>query len=201
MTPFTRLSSVAVPVLRDNVDTDAIIPSREMRSTGRTGLADGLFAPWRYLDADARVPDPAFALNDARAGDARIILGGANFGCGSSREHAVWALAEYGIACVIAESFAPIFHANCLRNGVLAITMPRKLIEQAAWQTLDVDLERQSVRGGGVAHDFAIDPETRTMLLEGLDAIDLTLKHEGQIAGWIRADAAARPWAYLEQSK
>jgi 3-isopropylmalate/(R)-2-methylmalate dehydratase small subunit len=201
MTPFTRLASIAVPVLRDNVDTDAIIPSREMRSTGRTGLADGLFAPWRYSNADARVPDPAFALNDPRARDARIILGGANFGCGSSREHAVWALAEYGIACVIAESFAPIFYANCLRNGVLALVMPRPLIEQAAWQMLDVDLARQSVRCAGLDHAFAIDAEARTMLLEGLDAIDLTLKQAGHIAGWIRADAAARPWVYLEQSK
>jgi len=201
MTPFTPITSVAVPVLRDNVDTDAIIPSREMRTTGRTGLADGLFAPWRYTNADARTPNPDFALNDPRAAAARILLGGANFGCGSSREHAVWALAEYGIGCVIAESFAPIFYANCLRNGVLALAMPRAAIEQATWQQLEVDLAQQTVSGPDIDYLFTIDPEARTMLLEGLDAIDLTLKQARQIAGWIKADADARPWVYLEQAR
>ena len=137
MTPFTSLSSVAIPLLRDNVDTDAIIPSREMRSTGRTGLADGLFAPWRYLDVDARLPDPAFPLNDARSKGAQILLGGENFGCGSSREHAVWALAEWGIRAVIAPSFAPIFKANCLRNGLLPVELPAA---DLAWATVHIDL-------------------------------------------------------------
>ncbi|HEY5760652.1 MAG TPA: 3-isopropylmalate dehydratase small subunit, partial [Steroidobacter sp.] len=97
MTPFTVVTSVAAPLLRDNVDTDAIIPSREMKSTGKTGLAAGLFAPWRYLSSGSREPDPAFVLNQPRYADAHILLGGENFGCGSSREHAVWALAEHGI--------------------------------------------------------------------------------------------------------
>ena len=112
MTPFTVVRSIAVPLLRDNVDTDAIIPSREMKTTGRTGLAAGLFAPWRYSDVAARTPDPDFPLNRPAAQGAAILLGGANFGCGSSREHAVWALAEHGIRCVIAESFAPIFRGE-----------------------------------------------------------------------------------------
>ena len=111
--PFTAL---AAPLIRDNVDTDTIIPSREMRTTGRDGLAEGLFAPWRYTDADARRKDHDFVLNQPAHHEAALLLGGANFGCGSSREHAVWALAEWGIRAIIAESFAPIFRGNCVRN-------------------------------------------------------------------------------------
>lgn len=199
MTPFTTLTSVAVPLLRDNVDTDAIIPSREMKSTGRTGLADGLFAPWRYTDVAARTPDPAFALNRPEAAGARILLGGANFGCGSSREHAVWALGEYGIACVIAESFAPIFRANCIRNGILPVTLPREAIEGLAWRRLTVDLTAQTVSNGDDTHPFVIEAEPREMLLGGLDAIDLTLKALPRIEAWTDSDRLARPWVYLEK--
>jgi 3-isopropylmalate/(R)-2-methylmalate dehydratase small subunit len=200
MTPFTTLSSVAVPLLRDNVDTDAIIPSREMKSTGRTGLSDGLFAPWRYTDAVARTPDPEFPLNQPPARAAQILLGGANFGCGSSREHAVWALAEYGIRCVIAESFAPIFRANCIRNGILPVTLDRTTVESLGWQTLDVDLTAQTVTATGKAHAFTIEDEPRQMLLEGLDAIALTLKSLPEIDAWTAADRASRPWIYAGQA-
>ena len=124
MTPFTTLTSVVVPLIRDNIDTDIIIPSREMTSTGKTGLKDGLFAPWRYTNAVTRTPNPDFAMNRPEFTGARILASGANFGCGSSREHAVWALAEYGVACVVAESFAPIFYTNCIRNGIAPITLP-----------------------------------------------------------------------------
>jgi 3-isopropylmalate/(R)-2-methylmalate dehydratase small subunit len=196
MTPFTTLTSVAVPLLRDNVDTDAIIPSREMKSTGRTGLAEGLFAPWRYLDAVARTPDPAFPLNQPQANGAQIMLGGANFGCGSSREHAVWALAEHGIRCVIAESFAPIFRGNCIRNGILPVTLDRAVVDSLGWQTVDVDLTAQTVTADGKAHAFAIEEEPRQMLLEGLDAIALTLKSLPEIDAWTAADRACRPWIY-----
>jgi 3-isopropylmalate/(R)-2-methylmalate dehydratase small subunit len=199
MTPFTTLSSIAVPVLRDNVDTDAIIPSREMKSTGRTGLADGLFAPWRYLDVAARLPDPEFPLNHPQAAGAAILLGGANFGCGSSREHAVWALVEYGLRCVIAESFAPIFRANCVRNGVLPVVLPRDVIEGLGWATVDVDLAAQTVTAGGVAHSFTIEGEAREMLLGGLDAIALTLKALPAIEAWTAQDRAAHPWVYVEK--
>lgn len=195
MMPFTTLTSVAIALIRDNVDTDAIIPSREMRSTGRTGLAAGLFAPWRYTDADARLPDPDFPLNDPRAAGAQILLGGDNFGCGSSREHAVWALAEWGIRAIMAPSFAPIFQANCLRNGVLPITVPKSVILSLAWQQVDIDLAAQTVAG----HPFAIDPEPKQMLLEGLDVIALTLQSRGAIDAWEAADRTARPWVYLEQ--
>jgi 3-isopropylmalate/(R)-2-methylmalate dehydratase small subunit len=192
MTPFTTLTSIAIPLLRDNVDTDTIIPSREMRSTGRTGLAAGLFAPWRYLDADTRLPDPDFPINDPRAAGARILLGGDNFGCGSSREHAVWALAEWGISAVIAASFAPIFKANCLRNGLLPIEFPPAAF---AWHELSIDLATQTING----HHFAIDAEAKTMLLEGLDVIALTLQSHAVIDAWEAEDRKTRPWVYLEQ--
>lgn len=201
MTPFTTLTSRAVPLLRDNVDTDAVIPSREMKTTGRTGLADGLFAPWRYLDLardpGGRTPDPEFPLNRLEAKAAQILLAGANFGCGSSREHAVWALAEYGIHCVIAQSFAPIFRANCIRNGLLPVALPEAAIAAMAWQDVTVDLRAQEVRCGGAIHRFEIGHEPREMLLEGLDAIDLTLKSLPAIEDWTSRDRSARPWVYL----
>ncbi len=194
MTPFhTPLTSIVAPLLRDNVDTDAIIPSREMISTGKTGLADGLFAPWRYTDATLRTPAPEFVLNRPEFANARILAGGANFGCGSSREHAVWALAEWGVVCIIGESFAPIFSNNCVRNGVLPVVLGKAAIAALAGREVVVDLEAQTVDG----HRFDIDAEAKTMLLEGLDPIDLTLKHRTAIATWQAADCAERPWVYL----
>lgn len=195
MTPFTTLTAVAAPLLADNIDTDAIIPSREMTSTGRTGLADGLFAPWRYVEG--RVPNPEFVLNQPEFSGAQIIAGGANFGCGSSREHAVWALAEYGVRCVIAPGFAPIFAANCIRNGLLPLVLPRAVVEAIAGREVAIDLAAQTLSCGGESHSFDIDPEAKDMLLEGLDVIDLTLKSRGAIAAWTHADRAARPWIYL----
>ncbi len=199
MKPVSTITSTGVPLLIDNIDTDAIIPSREMRSTGRTGLADGLFAPWRYTNADQRIADPAFALNRPDAKGTRLLLGGANFGCGSSREHAVWALAEFGIEAIIAPSFAPIFRNNCIRNGLLPIELPIDVVQQLPWQNVAIDLAAQTVVANGQAWAFAIDEEAKVMLLEGLDAIDLTLKHRDAIAAWTKADCAARPWVYLEK--
>lgn len=193
MRPFNALTSIAAPLIRDNVDTDAIIPSREMKSTGKTGLADGLFAAWRYADAATRTPDPGFVLNQPEFTGAQILLSGANFGCGSSREHAVWALAEFGIRCVIAESFAPIFYNNCIRNGILPAALDGNVIAGLAGRMVTVDLVAQTVDG----HPFEIDAEARAMLLEGLDAIDLTLKHRDEIAAWQAQDRKARPWIYL----
>lgn len=189
MTPFTTLTARVAHLPRDNVDTDAIIPSREMTSTGRTGLADGLFAPWRYVEG--RQPDPTFVLNAMP--DAQILASGANFGCGSSREHAVWALAEWGIRAVIAESFAPIFRNNCIRNGVLPAVLPKDAIAEIAGRVVHVDLPAQTVAG----HAFEIDAEAKAMLVEGLDAINLTLKHADAIAAYHTRDRAVRPWVYL----
>ena len=196
MTPLTSLTSTVAPLLRDNVDTDTIIPSREMKSTGRTGLADGLFAPWRYTEG--REPDPAFVLNRPEFSAATILAGGANFGCGSSREHAVWALAEYGIRCIIAPSFAPIFAANCIRNGVLPVVLPRDAVEEVSGQEATVDLATQSVTMESKSWHFAIEAEPKEMLLEGLDVISLTLKSQPEIEAWTRQDRARRPWVYLE---
>ena len=202
MMPFPQpLTGTPAPLIVDNVDTDTIIPSREMRSTGRTGLADGLFAPWRYSDPDSRTENPEFVLNRPEHRGAQILLGGANFGCGSSREHAVWALAEWGIRCVIAESFAPIFRGNCIRNGLLPVALERPFVERLAGETVTLDLAAQEVRAGKHAHRFAIDPEAKRMLAEGLDAIDLTLTQADAIEDWTDADRKARPWVYLEHSQ
>ena len=191
MTPFTTLTSIVAPLVRDNIDTDTIIPSREMKSTGRTGLADGLFAPWRYRKG--RVPDPDFVLNQPAFADAEILASGTNFGCGSSREHAVWALAEWGIRAIVAESFAPIFRNNCIRNGVLPIVLDQSAITGLAGCRAAIDLPAQTIAG----HRFAIDHEAKAMLVEGLDAIDLTLQQAPAIAAWTARDRAARPWVYL----
>ncbi|WAC22731.1 3-isopropylmalate dehydratase small subunit [Blastomonas sp. SL216] len=196
---FTTLSAIAAPLLRDNVDTDAIIPSREMKSTGKTGLAGGLFAGWRYLDAE-RTPNPEFVLNQPEFADARILASGVNFGCGSSREHAVWALAEYGVRCIIAESFAPIFHGNCIRNGIAPVVLEHQAIAALAGREVQVDLAAQTVRSGKSHWTFAIDAEAKAMLLEGLDAIDLSLKHRDAIADFRARDRQQRPWVYLEQN-
>lgn len=195
MTPFTTLTSIAAPLIIDNIDTDTIIPSREMKSTGKTGLATGLFAPWRYTNVDAREADPDFVLNQLEFAHAQILLGGANFGCGSSREHAVWALAEWGIRCVVAVSFAPIFRNNCIRNGVLPVALDADKIAAMAGRVVAVDLPAQTIDG----QRFVIEDEAKAMLVDGLDAIDLTFKHRATIAAWQAADRQARPWIYLEK--
>jgi len=197
MKAFTTLTSIAVPILRDNIDTDTIIPSREMKSTGKTGLANGLFAPWRYRDMDSRDPDPDFALNDPAYRTAEILLSGENFGCGSSREHAVWALAEYGIRAIIAQSFAPIFENNCIRSGILPIALSGEFIAAIVDKQLHIDLDKQTVSSGSDVANFAIGAEAKMMLAEGLNVIELTMKHSRKIADWQANDRKARPWIYL----
>jgi 3-isopropylmalate/(R)-2-methylmalate dehydratase small subunit len=190
--PLRIVSGPALPFLQDNVDTDIIIPSREMRGTGKTGLAAGLFANRRYADPTARVENPDFPLNWPAYRAARIWLAGANVGCGSSREHAAWALAEFGIRAVIAPSFNPIFFGNCVRNGIVPVILPRDLIEALA-QPVHVDLEAMQVNG----HPFTLPDEARTMLMEGLDPVALTLRDADAIAAWQNADRKMRPWAWL----
>lgn len=208
MQPFTQVRAIAAPMLRDNIDTDIIIPSREMKSVSKTGLAAGLFAGWRYLEIGGRDPNPEFVLNQPAYAQAAILLGGSNFGCGSSREHAVWALAEYGIRAVLAPSFAPIFFSNCVRNGIAAVMLPATDIARiAAWvaenpevNQVKVDLENLQVSAAGEEWPIAMDDEARAMLLEGLDAIDLTWKWRSQIDSFVTADRQARPWIYFDNS-
>jgi len=195
-----EVTGLAAPLLRDNVDTDAIIPSREMKSTGKTGFADGLFASWRYLDAASRTPNPEFVLNKRAYQGASILLAGANFGSGSSREHAVWALKEYGICAIVTESFAPIFRNNCIRNFIIPAALSREAVEEIATAAarVTVSVEAKTVNlPDGRSWSFLLDDEAQAMLLEGLDAIDLTLKLSGEIAAFQARDRAARPWIYL----
>ncbi len=196
MTPFTSTTSAVVPLIRDNIDTDIIIPSREIRSVSKTGLADGLFAGWRYLDGD-RMPNPDFVLNqDAYAG-ATILAGGANIGCGSSREQAVWALVEYGFRVILAPSFNSIFRRNCIRNGVLPVVCDPAPIA-AAKGPITVDLAQRTVSSAdGETWSFEIEDDTATMLLNGLDEVELTLRARDQIDAFREADRQQRPWAYL----
>ena len=204
MTPLVSLEARAMPLLRDNVDTDAIIPSREMKTVSKSGLADGLFAGWRYVSSTSREPDPAFVLNEPRYREAKILVTGANFGCGSSREHAVWALAEYGFRVVIAPSFSPIFRANCIRNGIAPVILPATAVETLAAaaeraETIGVDLRTMTVRAGDHEWSFELEGEARTMLMEGLDAVELTLKHRDAILNFRERDATRRPWVYLKK--
>jgi 3-isopropylmalate/(R)-2-methylmalate dehydratase small subunit len=207
MQPFTLLTGVAAPLLRPNIDTDAIIPSREMKSVSKQGLAEGLFAGWRYTSVAERSLNPSFVLNDPAYAGASILLSGENFGCGSSREHAVWALAEYGFRAIIAPSFSPIFQNNCLRNGILAARASLNSIESLAIEIspdpqkrlLSIDLQSQTIVGpeGGAVH-FDIAEEAKAMLLEGLDAIALTLKAEREINAFRNKDQLERPWVYSQ---
>jgi 3-isopropylmalate/(R)-2-methylmalate dehydratase small subunit len=208
MERFGTLTAVAAPLIRANIDTDAIIPSREMKAVSKTGLADGLFAGWRYTEIGGREPNPDFVLNRPGYAGTRILLGGENFGCGSSREHAVWALVEYGIRAVIAPTFSPIFYNNCIRNGIVPVRLAAATIALLASQVeadparnrLTVDLPAQLVRApDGGEHRFEIEAEAKEMLLEGLDAIDLTLKHREAIDSFLARDRAARPWIYLDR--
>ncbi len=209
MTPFTQHHGVALPLLRDNIDTDTIIPSREMRTVSRSGLAAGLFAPWRYLDPDARTPNPNFELNLPEYSGASILLAGDNFGCGSSREHAVWALMESGFRAVIAPSFATIFRNNALRNGLLTVALDRHdLDELVEWvsadpieQTIQLDLEACTIESDPQRNKkvFSVDPTARDMLLNGLDEIGLTEQSMDLVARFEEQDQAHRPWVYLSR--
>jgi len=206
MQPFTILTSVAAPLVRANVDTDAIIPSRHIRSVGKTGLAVGLFAGWRYDDPQEQHPDPDFVLNQRAYAGARILLGGDNFGCGSSREHAVWALVEYGFRAVVAPSFAPIFFGNSIRNGLLPVVLPGSCISELeavvttnpAGNPVTVDLSHCLVSAPGVGpYPFELDQQARAMLLEGLDSVGLALKNRATVEAFIARDAVVRPWIYF----
>ncbi len=205
MEPLTVHTGIAAPLLRANVDTDAIIPSREMRRVSRRGLGGGLFANWRYLDPELRRPNPDFVLNHPERAGASILLGGPNFGCGSSREYAVWALDEFGIRVIVAPDFSPIFHKNCVVNGLLPARLPFPTIrELAAWtdrdpqgNRLEVDLRTARITGGGAPVAFDVSGGDRVRLLRGLDDIALTDTRAAVIEAFERDRFAAHPWVCL----
>ncbi|MEM1380672.1 MAG: 3-isopropylmalate dehydratase small subunit [Pseudomonadota bacterium] len=205
--PLIRHTGIAAPLLIDNVDTDQIIPSREMKAVSRTGLAEGLFAGWRYRSPGSREPVPEFVLNRPGFERASVLIAGANFGCGSSREHAVWALAEFGFRVIIAESFNEIFHGNCLRNGVLPVVLKGVSdLRALGWDQatdLTIDLAQQTVERAdqpGWQGEFDIDAYPKHLLLEGLDPIGLTLKSADVLDQFEQVDRVARPWVYKDYS-
>ncbi len=206
MEKFSTHTGVAAALLRSNIDTDAIIPSREMKTVSKTGLAAGLFADWRYCDVQARTPEPDFVLNRPEQQGSSILLAGLNFGCGSSREHAVWALKEYGIRVIVAPSFGAIFAGNCVRNGLLPLVLAEARIDALAASVaadpqglqLRVDLEQcVVVEATGQLHAFELPASQRDMLLKGLDPIALTLEMGVQIAAFQARDRMQRPWIYF----
>jgi 3-isopropylmalate/(R)-2-methylmalate dehydratase small subunit len=202
MQSFTTLTGIAAPLPKANVDTDQIIPARFLKAITRSGFGKNLFANFRYREDGSENPD--FVLNQEPYRKAEILIAFENFGCGSSREHAPWALLDFGIRCVIAPDFADIFHNNCFKNGVLPVRLPReiceKLMEDArlgANARVTVDLERQVVvRPNGEEIPFSVDPLRRHLLLNGLDDIGQTLQHASAIDTFEAKQRAAQPWLY-----
>ena len=201
MQTFTALTGVAAPLKITNVDTDMIIPKQYLKTIKRTGLGKGLFSEMRYNDDGSE--NPEFVLNQPAYRKAQILVAEDNFGCGSSREHAPWALLDFGIRCVISTSFADIFYNNCFKNGILPIVVsPENLAklmddaERGANATLSIDLETQTIRGpdGGLIH-FDVDAHRKHCLINGLDDIGLTMVKAKAIDAYEVKAAAARPWA------
>jgi 3-isopropylmalate/(R)-2-methylmalate dehydratase small subunit len=202
MQPFTRLKGTVAPLPRVNVDTDQIIPKQFLKRIERTGFGEFAFFDWRYLPDGS--PNPDFELNRAGYEGASILVTGRNFGCGSSREHAPWALREYGIRVIIASSYADIFYNNCIQNGMLPIVLPEEQVQEIMQRalkkpgyTLTVNLENMTLYDSqGLEDHFEIDPFIRERLLRGQDDIGLTLEHEGEITSFEKK----RP-SYLEPAR
>ena len=209
MQAFTLHTGLVAPMDRENVDTDAIIPKQFLKSIQRTGFGQNLFDEWRYLDPGepgqdpaSRRPNPDFVLNQPRYAGASVLLARRNFGCGSSREHAPWALDQYGFRAILAPSYADIFFTNCFKSGLLPIVLPESEIarlfdEVAAFvgYRLTIDLERQViVRPGGETIAFEVDPFRKYCLLGGFDDIGLTLRHADKIRGFEAERLARMPW-------
>lgn len=201
MEKFTTLTGVAAPLPIVNIDTDMIIPKDYLKTIKRTGLGSGLFAEMRFNEDGSENPD--FVLNKPAYRNAQILVAGDNFGCGSSREHAPWALLDFGIRCVISTSFADIFYNNCFKNGILPIIVSQEELdklmddaERGANATLTVDLEAQEIHGpDGGSIKFEIDAFKRHCLLNGLDDIGLTLEKNSAIDSFEKRNAEIRPWA------
>ena len=202
MNPVKIISGIAAPLLRINVDTDAIIPSREIKAVSKKGLSEGLFSEWRYTSISGRKPNDEFVLNREPYNRSAMLLTGDNFGCGSSREHAVWALQEWGIKALIGTTFGSIFYGNCIRNGLLPIKLSsndiQKLIDYVekdpASNQIVIDLEKLSINFGSSEIVFAFDKKYQTLLLEGLDEIQQTLKLDNEISSFEEKHLERNPW-------
>jgi 3-isopropylmalate/(R)-2-methylmalate dehydratase small subunit len=207
MERFTTLTGTAAAMFQPNIDTDALLPSRyltQSTETGKSGFGPRLFADWRYEKDGA--PKPDFALNKPEFANAVILITGDNFGCGSSRENAVWALVGFGIRCVIAPGFGEIFFNNCFENGLLPIVLDAEIVEGLATQlemgahgrTVTVDLRGRTITApDGTQIAFTVDDARRAALLDGLDAVGITLQRESEITDFQTRDKEARPWIYL----
>jgi len=215
MDKFTSVDGVVLPVDRANIDTDAIIPKQFLKSVKRSGFGPNLFDEWRYLDhgepgqdCSGRPLNPDFVLNQPRFAGAQVLLARRNFGCGSSREHAVWALVGYGIRAVIAPSFAEIFYNNSFKNGLLPVTLPEDVVERlfadvasTEGYRLTVDLDALEVRTpSGARFAFSIDADRRHRLLNGLDDIGLTLQHADAIRAYEARRVAEAPWLFPDRT-
>ena len=202
MNPVKIISGIAAPFLRINVDTDAIIPSREMKAVSKKGLSEGLFSEWRYTSVSERKPNDDFILNKSPYNQSAILLTGDNFGCGSSREHAVWALQEWGIKAIIGTTFGSIFYGNCIRNGLLPIELRsddlQKLIdyveEDPKSNQIVIALETLSINFGSSEIVFDFDKKYQTLLLEGLDEIQQTQKLNSKISSFEEKHRKLNPW-------
>ncbi len=204
MEKFNTLRGVAAPMPMVNIDTDMIIPKNFLKTIKRTGLKEGLFYEMRWT-ADGQKKD--FILDQPAYQNAKIIVAGPNFGCGSSREHAPWALLDFGIRCVISESFADIFYNNCFKNGILPIKVPKEIIDKlmddasrGSNAVIEIDLEKQEIKGpdGGTVH-FDIDPFRKRCLLEGLDDIGLTMEKKSEIDDFEKKQKESQPWLHAAE--
>ena len=203
MRKFTQLSGIAAPLPMVNVDTDMIIPKQFLKTIERTGLGKNLFNDMRYDEQGRENPD--FVLNKPAYRKAEILIAEDNFGCGSSREHAPWALLDFGIRAVIAPSFADIFYNNCFKNGILPVVLPKPQVEEllklaAEGHEVTVDLERQQVVCANGTYPFSVDEFRRHCLLHGLDDIGLTLAHKDHIDRFEHEQRARQPWLYQAQA-
>jgi len=203
MKQFSILKSIATPLDRANIDTDAIIPKQFLKSIKRSGFGPNLFDAWRYLDHgevgmdnSKRPLNPDFVLNNSKYSESQILLTRSNFGCGSSREHAPWALEDYGFRAIIAPSFADIFYNNCFKNGLLPITLNSDIVDILfEFQgEIEINLEKQSVKADNKTYHFDVDSERKRRLINGLDDIDLTLQYEDEIRSFEAQHLNKYPW-------
>ncbi len=204
MQPFTTLTAIAAPLPIQNMDTDMIIPKQFLKTIKRTGLREGLFFEMRYTVEGKKIED--FVLHRAPYTSAKILVALENFGCGSSREHAPWALADFGITCVIAPSFADIFYNNCFKNGILPVTLSREQVDAlmqvaSGGQQITVDLPSQTVTAGNHAFTFTLDPFRKHCLMNGLDDIGLTLEKAGAIDAFEAQRQATQPWMQVATAR